>query len=439
MSSQTNASGRISRVAQEEVMVPSPNSSDRRAFLRFLAASPVLASAGLTPRWFAELLSAPLTAQEQNAVLIKSVREALNVFDFRTAAKAKLSVPHFTEFDEGVFNEETQRADRYAYAKYQVRVRRLLGITKVDQSVQIFGIRWDSPLYLCPVGRLRAIHPEGNVAIAPAANRKRTLEIMSGTQDLDKVNALRGEPVWICGGRPSPETIKRLESVGTPVYVWTVDTVGGGNQIGARAVQRAGVPNLERKSDPRCNSCHDSEGRITLSDSMNDIIGALGSLRGQDTSTWADVRRVRDMMKMKLFLKGIVAGEDAELAVKNGVDGIMVSTHAAHEDASGRGSLDALPEVVAAVGGKIQVFLDSGIRSGTDMFKALALGANGVGIGRAQSWALASFGTEGVETVIELLRRELQVTMAQTGATSISRISKSMLIPTNGPVMSRML
>jgi hypothetical protein len=255
------------------------HSSHRRAFLRWLAASPLLAAAGLGSEWFTELLSAPISAQEQNSYVIKTVREALNVFDFRTAAQAKLSVPHFVEFDEGVFNEETQIADRAAHARYQLRVRRLLGVTKVDQSVPLFGRTWDSPLYLCPAGRLRAIHPDGNLAIAPAANRKRTLEIMSGTQDLEKVNALRGEPVWICGGQPSAETIKRLEAVGTPVYVWTVDTVGGGNQIGARAVQRAGVPDLERKNDPRCNSCHDSEGRITLSDPMDKVIGALGALR----------------------------------------------------------------------------------------------------------------------------------------------------------------
>ncbi len=414
------------------------HSSDRRAFLGLLAASPVLAAAGLSSDWLSELLSQPISAQEQNTYIIKTVREALNVFDFRAAAKAKLSVAHFTEFDEGVFNQETQVADRNAYARYQLKVRRLLGIGKVDQSTTLFGRTWDAPLYLCPVGRLRAIHPDGNLAIAPAANRKRTLEIMSGTQDLEKVNQLRGEPVWICGGRPSAETIKRLEAVGTPVYVWTVDTVGGGNQIGARAVQRAGVADLERRNDARCSSCHDSEGRITLSDPMDKVIGALGSLRGSDTSTWDDVRRVRDMMKMRLVLKGVVAPEDAELAAKNGVDGIMVSTHAAHEDASGRGSLEWLPEVAAAVGGRITIFHDSGIRSGADIFKALALGATAVGIGRAQAWSLASFGTEGVETVIELLRRELQVAMVQTGATSIARISRSMLIPVTGPVSARM-
>ena len=172
-----------------------------------------------------------------------------------------------------------------------------------------------------------------------------------------------------------------------------------------------------------------NEGRITLSDSMNEVMGALGSLRGADTATWTDVKRVRAMTKMKLILKGIVAREDGELAVTNGVDAIMVSNHGAHEDAGGRGTLDCLPEVVAGVGGKIPVFLDSGIRSGTDIFKALALGATAVGIGRAYAWALASFGTEGVATVIELLRRELQVTMAQTGASSIAKINRSLLIP----------
>ncbi len=416
--------------------------SARRAFLQFLAASPVLASTGLTPKWFEELWVSPLQAQERDAVLIETVREALNVFDFRTAAQAKLLEPHFVFFDEGVFNEETQIADRDAYARYQVRTRRLLGITRVDQSVEIFGRTWDSPLFLCPMGRLRSIHPEANLAVARAANAKRTLEMMSGSlsleQDLAAVNALREEPVWVCSGRPSAETIRQLEAMGTPAYVWTVDTVGGGNQVGARALQRAGVPNLERKDDARCNACHNSEEvRITLSDSMDDVIGALGSLPGDNVSTWDDVRRVRDMTNMKLFLKGIVDGEDAELAVESGVDGIIVSTHAAHEDASGRGSLDALPEVVAAVRGRIQVFLDSGIRSGTDMFKALALGADAVGIGRPQAWALASFGTEGVETVIELLRRELQMTMAQAGAASTSEISESMLIPVTWPVASR--
>jgi isopentenyl diphosphate isomerase/L-lactate dehydrogenase-like FMN-dependent dehydrogenase len=412
-------------------MAPSVDSPNRRAFLSFLAASPLLSAAGFTPRWLEAILAAPVAAQDE--VIIKSVREALNVFDFEAAARAKLSVPHFIEFTAGVFNDETLKANREAFTKYQIKIRRLLGIGKVDQSVQIFGVKWDSPIFLCPVGRITALNPEGNLAVARAANAKRTLEIMSGAQQLEQVNALRGQPVWICvqGGAPGPNLIKRLEAAGTPVLVWTIDDNGNGNQIGARAVQRAGVANLERKDDPRCNSCHQNEGRITLSDSLNEVLGALGSLRGQAANlvTWNDVKRVRGMTRMKLVLKGIVAREDAELAVQNGADGIIVSNHGAHEDASGRGSLECLPEIVAGVGGKIPIFIDSGFRSGADVFKALALGATAVGIGRAYAWGLASFGQEGVETVIELLRRELQVVMAQTGATSIARIGRASLIP----------
>ena len=414
-------------------MASSLGSADRRAFLTFLAASPLLAAAGFTPGWVDEILEAPVAAQD--AVVIKSVREALNVFDFEAAARAKLSVPHFIEFDLGVFNDETLRANREAFTKYQLKMRRLVGISKVDQSVQIFGVTWEAPIFLCPVGRLTALNREGNLAVARAARAKNTLEIMSGTQQLAEVNALRGQPVWIGvqGGAPSQTTLRQIEAAGTPALVWAIDGVGGGNQIGARAVQRAGVPNLERKDDPRCNTCHKNEGRITLSDQMSEVIGALGSLKGEAANqvSWNDVKRVRDMTRMKMVLKGIVTGEDAELSLQNGIDGIIVSNHGGHEDASGRGTLECLPEIVAAVGGRIPVLIDSGFRSGADVYKALALGATAVGLGRAYSWGLASFGQEGVETVIELLRRELQVVMAQTGATSIAKISPASLITRN--------
>ncbi len=416
-------------------MAPFNSVSDRRAFLKFLAASPLLAAAGLTPRWFDQVLGAPVAAQAQDAYVIKSVREALNIFDFEAAAKAKLSVPHFIEFDLGVFNDETLRANRDAFTKYQIKMRRLLGITTVDQSVQIFGVKWDAPIFLCPVGRITALNPEGNLAVARAAKAKNTLEIMSGAQQLEQVNALRGEPVWIGvqGGAPAETLLKRLEAAGCPALVWAIDGVGGGNQIGARAVQRAGVANLERKDDPRCNACHQNEGRITLSDRMSDVIGALGSLKGEAANqvSWSDVKRVRGMTRMKLVLKGIVTREDAQIAVQNGVDAVIVSNHGGHEDAGGRGTLECLPEVVAGVAGRIPVLIDSGFRSGADVYKALALGAAAVGVGRAYAWGLASFGQDGVETVIELLRRELQVAMAQTGATSIAKITRATLIARN--------
>ena len=159
-------------------------------------------------------------------------------------------------------------------------------------------------------------------------------------------------------------------------------------------------------------------------------MGAVGALQGETSVKlkWDDVKRVRNMTKMKIVLKGIVAGEDAQLAVKYGIDGVIVSNHGGHEDASGRGTIECLPEVLQGVGGKIPVLIDSGFRGGADVFKALALGASAVGIGRPHIWGLASFGQEGVETVVAIMRRELQAIMAQTGAASVAQIKRDSLV-----------
>jgi isopentenyl diphosphate isomerase/L-lactate dehydrogenase-like FMN-dependent dehydrogenase len=427
------AEDRASVAIPQEGRVPVIDPTHRRAFLRFLATSPLMGYSVLASDLVEQLLGSPVAAQTSDARAIRSVREALNVFDFEAAAREKLSFAHYTFVSQGN-SSSTGIANREGFKKYQVRLRRLTGITSVDQSVDIFGVKWDSPIYLCPVGRMNAFHPEGNVAVARGAKAKRTLQMMSGAGSLEAVNTARGEPVWVCvqGAPPDAALIKQLEAAGCPVLIWTVDAGEGGNQLGARAVQRAGVANLERKSDAACGACHQAEGRVTLSDSMSSIMGVIGGLRSAQPEvtgrTWNDVRRVRDMMRMKLILKGITTREDAELSVRYGADAIVVSNHGGQADEAGRGSIECLPEVVEAVAGRIPVFIDSGFRSGTDIFKALALGATAVGIGRPYVWGLASFGDEGVQTVIELLRRELQVLMAQANAPSVGAITRAALV-----------
>jgi 4-hydroxymandelate oxidase len=420
-------------------VTPSQKLSDRRAFLTFLAASPVLAYAGLNSRWVDEVLAAP--PQQQNEVVIKSVKEALNVFDFDAAARVKLTTAHYTFITDGSFNNETLRANREGFQKYEVRLRRLTGITQVDQSVKLFGKTWESPIFFCPVGRMNAYYPDGAVTVAQAAKATRTLQILAGSaailvdpQGIERVVAARGEPVWFAGLGSSLDgpTLKRIESTGCPVLVWTVDD-GGANTIGAKSVQRAGVRDLDREADDRCVGCHSNLPKVTriTAGVPMDILGAVGSLQGETSVKlkWDDVKRVRDMTKLKIVLKGIVAGEDAALAVKNGIDGVIISNHGGHEDASGRGTIECLPEVLSGAGGKIPVLIDSGFRGGADVFKALALGATAVGIGRPHIWGLASFGQEGVETVVAILRRELQAIMAQTGAASIAQIRRDSLVP----------
>ena len=420
-------------------MTPSKTISDRRAFLSFLAASPILAYAGFSSRWVEEVLAAPLP--QQNEVVIKSVKEALNVFDFDAVARVKLTPAHYEFITDGSFNNETLRANRDGFLKYEVRLHRLAGITKVDQSVKIFGRTWESPIFFSPVGRMNAYYPDGAVVLARAAKSTGTLQILSGSavvlidpHGIENVVAARGEPLWLAGLGSSMDekALRRFESTGCPVLVWTIDD-GGANTIGAKSLQRVGVRDLERESDERCVGCHaglPQISRITPSTPM-DILGSIGALQGETSVklNWDDVKRVRDMTRMKLVLKGIVAGEDAALAVKHGVDGIIVSNHGGHEDASGRGTIECLPEVLSGAAGKIPVLIDSGFRGGADIFKALALGATAVGIGRPHIWGLSAFGQEGVETVVAILRRELQTIMAQTGAASIAQIRRDSLVP----------
>jgi isopentenyl diphosphate isomerase/L-lactate dehydrogenase-like FMN-dependent dehydrogenase len=146
------------------------------------------------------------------------------------------------------------------------------------------------------------------------------------------------------------------------------------------------------------------------------------------TPTWDYVKRLKDATSMKLFLKGIVTREDAELAIQHGVDGIFVSNHGGRADETLRPAVDSLVEVAAGTRGRIPLLLDGGIRRGTDVFKAMALGATSVGIGRPYIWGLASFGQEGVEMVLEILRREFQLVMRQAGTTSVKRITASHVV-----------
>ena len=164
-----------------------------------------------------------------------------------------------------------------------------------------------------------------------------------------------------------------------------------------------------------------------MAEGLAEQTGGGGGL-GRAVLTWDGVKRLKDATSMKVLLKGIQTGEDAELAVAYGADGIVVSNHGGRAGASGRSTIESLPEIAAAVNGRIPIIMDSGVRRGTDIFKALALGATAVGIGRPYVWGLGAFGQEGVEAVLDMLRRELQMVMRQTGATSIGRINRASLV-----------
>src|SRR5262249_12563635 len=211
------------------------------------------------------------------------------------------------------------------------------------------------------------------------------------------------------------------EAAGCPVLLVTVDRVAGRNQ--------ETLLRLMREDSRECSVCHDRSSFAKRAPRRHNYDGIdLSSITGSGESSnlsWETVKRMRDVTRMKIVLKGILTAEDAELAVKHGMDGILVSNHGGRGEDSGRSTIDALPEIVTAVQGRMPVIIDSGFRRGTDVVKALAMGAQAAGVGRPYLWGLGAFGQEGVERVLALLRTETRAAMQQCGVRSVKELNPS--------------
>jgi 4-hydroxymandelate oxidase len=212
--------------------------------------------------------------------------------------------------------------------------------------------------------------------------------------------------------------VRRAEDASCPVLVFTVDQHLPGQNSETRF-------KYVRKDTRSCIECHDPENRLKnkrMFDHAN-LDTYDGAYRSK--MTWEIIGKLRQVTDMKIVLKGIVTHEDAQLCLEHGVDGVIVSNHGGRAQETGLATLSSLPEVVTAIDGKIPVMIDSGFRRGTDIYKALALGATSVGIGRTYLWGLAAFGQKGVERALELLRLELQLAMMSTGARTLKEISRT--------------
>jgi 4-hydroxymandelate oxidase len=412
-------------------MTPSlVRATSRRRFLQFLAGSPLFASgaisahAGESP----SKLPDPMIWAPRTDELIKSPKDAINVFDFEPVARKNVPPAHFGYMASGIDDEVTLRANREGFLKFQLRPRRLNDVSKVDMSVELFGTKHDSPIFISPTGGNKFFHPDGESAVAKAARVGNHLQILS-TSSNDSVEAVakaRGAPIWFqLYASPQWEVaqalIKRAEAAGCPVLAVTVDRVGGRNQ--------ETLFRLMRSDTRECSNCHDrsSFAKRVLRRANYDGIDLSRITGGGESSnlSWDTVKRMRDITRMKVVLKGIVTPEDAELAVQNGIDGILVSNHGGRGEDNGRSTIDALPEIIAAINGRMPVIVDSGFRRGTDVVKALAMGAQAVGIGRPYLWGLGAFGQEGVERVLDLLRIETNTAMQQCGVRAVKDLNPS--------------
>ena len=392
----------------------------RRDFLRWLAASPLLASAG----GLAGL--EPIIAQEMPREvfdgLVECAEDALDVFDMQRVAHAKVPHAHYGYIMTGVDGEETYANNRAALERIYLRARRLVDVSELDTRVNLFGREWPTPIMIAPCGSQKAFHADGEVAVARAARDRNHLQTLStvASTAVEKVNEARGEPVWYQLYAPTnwpaaEALVERTKAAGCPTIVLTVDLLGGSNRIN--------LARYRRTDDRTCVNCHRSGGRA---DPIKPNLRGLPRGESDGTAgrsmTWDYIDRLRGITDQRIVVKGLVTREDAELAVRHGIDAIWVSNHGGRAEGSGRATIDALPEISDAIGGRMPIIVDSGFRRGSDIVKAIARGADAVAVGRPYLWGLGAFGQEGVDRVLQILTRELEITMRAIGAPSLDAL-----------------
>jgi isopentenyl diphosphate isomerase/L-lactate dehydrogenase-like FMN-dependent dehydrogenase len=382
----------------------------RRPFLQFLAGSPLLAAAA----WAQQ--------PEVPPGKLSSPEDALSLMDFEEAARGMLPPAHWGYMASGVDDDLTLKANREGFKHFALRPRRLVDVSRVDTSTEVFGSRWSLPLFLCPVGGQKMFHSSGEIAVARAAREKGVVQVLSSASSfgVEDVKEALGAPPWYQLYIPqkwegTERLIKRVEAAGCPVLVWTVDLLGGRNMETAERYRR-----LDTR---KCSACHTSPRGGRTFEELPMFTGIDGGMN-PSSATWEWVDRLRKLTTMKIVIKGLDTREDARLAREHGADGILVSNHGGRATETGRGTIDALGEVVDAVGGQIPVFVDGGFRRGSDVFKALALGARAVGVGRPYLWALSVFGQAGISRVVDIMRAELQLTMRQCGTPTVRDITR---------------
>lgn len=349
----------------------------------------------------------------------------VSLSDFEASAHGHMEHMAWEYINSGAADEITLRWNREAFEKIKLNPRVLQDIGKIDTRTRLLGQELAFPILLAPTALHRLAHPDGELATARGAGNAGAtmmLSTMSSTA-VEQVTAAATQPVWfqlyIQRDRGfTRDLVQRAEAAHCRALCVTVDTpVEGARNRQARAQFHLppgiGLPNLRGVIDPV------QKGPLT----ENDVFTALLP----SGLTWKDIEWVQSFAKVPVLLKGILNADDAVIATKSGVAGILVSNHGARNLDTVPATIEALPRITDKVGGQIIILMDGGVRRGTDVLKALALGANAVLIGRPYVYGLAVGGAQGVTQVVNILRRELEMAMALTGRPTIASIDRTVL------------
>ena len=359
---------------------------------------------------------------------LTATHSIVNLFDYERLAKARLTKMTFDYYASGAMDEITVRANHRAYDEIYLRYRALAGVGTRDASTSVLGHKMTMTVLVAPTAFHCLAHPLGERATAQAAAAAGVIYVMSTLSNtlMEDVASVSAGPRWfqlyVFKDRGVTQSlVQRAEAAGYTALELTVD-----------------APKLgQREADVR-NQFYLPDG-LTVANVVASQLGEVTSMGGgsglatyfvrllDENLTWRDVEWLRSITKLPVLIKGICRGDDAKHAIASGVGGIIVSNHGGRQLDTSRPTIRALPEVVEAVDGQVEVLIDGGIRRGTDVVKALALGASAVQIGRPVLWGLAVDGEVGVRHMLELLRAEFDLAMALCGCGDIAGITHDLI------------
>jgi 4-hydroxymandelate oxidase len=351
------------------------------------------------------------------------------VGDYESLARERMEPVNWEYIQGGSGEEQTLRANRAAFERVFFQPRVLVDVSRCDLSTRLLGTPVSLPVGVAPMAYHRLAHPEGEVATARAAGAVGALMVVStfSSRKLEEVAQAAQGPLWFqvyCFRRRevTEALVRRAEAAGYRALVLTVDT--------PRLVRRErDVRNgFSLPAHVRAENFGEELAAALPARQPGASAGATPARETIDPSlTWESLAWLRSLTRLPLVLKGVMAGEDAARAAALGIEGIIVSNHGGRQLDGVLPALDALPEIVRAVAGCCEVLMDGGVRRGTDVLKALALGARAVLVGRPLLWGLVVAGPEGAEHVLSLLRDELELAMALAGRPTLEQIDSSLV------------
>jgi isopentenyl diphosphate isomerase/L-lactate dehydrogenase-like FMN-dependent dehydrogenase len=374
-----------------------------------------------------------------------NLRTLHSVDDLRRAARRRLPRAVFDVIDGGAGDELTLRANRAAFERHWLRPRALTDVSRIDTSTTVFGDRLEFPLLLAPCSFARMCHSDAEPGVARAAGRAGTVFVVAGgaSERPEVVARHASGPLWYqlypsLDPGANADLLQRVAGAGYRVLVVTIDTpispyrekdLRNGVSLPVELTPKLLLAGVSKPAWTRDFLLGDRGAGFRLTAAKRAYDRFEGVIAHKKCTTIEDIAWLRERWAGPLVVKGVLRADEIPAMLAAGVDGIVVSNHGGRNLDGARPTLDALPEIVEAVDGAAEVFLDSGVRRGTDVFRALALGARACLVGKPYMYALAAGGERGVDRLLELLRNEIYRAMVFAGAAEVADIDASMLAP----------